>query len=100
VSVLTFDTEAISRLTTIVASATLQTERVRSGECVCVTALIRLLSPALRCVAESAFRYSPKMRRKIGSKAREPALILRISFLEDATSLGDSRFHHVHVFES
>src|SRR6266516_5669162 len=31
-------------------------------------------------MAASVFRYSPKMRPKIGSKARKPALILRISF--------------------
>src|SRR5207244_4455837 len=34
--------------------------------------------PAAR--AASAFRYSPKLRPKIGSKDRKPALILRISF--------------------
>ena len=31
-------------------------------------------------IAASGFRYSPKMPPKIGSKARKPALILRISF--------------------
>ena len=30
-------------------------------------------------IAASGFRYSPKMPPKIGSKARKPALILRIS---------------------